>query len=67
MDTLLVAIGLVGFIVIVLNVLRPNPSEPQIIYIQAVPSPLPQEGGIGCLPVLIVGFLLLLALGIIRI
>jgi hypothetical protein len=66
MDTLFVAIGLAGFIVIVLNVFRPTPSEPQIIYIQTAPPPLPQEGGIGCLPVLIVGLLLLLALGIIR-
>jgi hypothetical protein len=66
MDTLFVAIGLVGFILIVLHVLRPNPSEPQIIYIQTAPPPLPQETGIGCLPVLIVGLLMLVALGILQ-
>jgi hypothetical protein len=67
MDTLFVAIGLVGFIVILLHLLRPTHSEPQIIFVQtAPPPPQAQEGGLGCLPVLLVSILLLLALGVIR-
>ena len=51
-------------IAVALFLFRPTP-QPQIIYIP-VEVAAPQGGGLGCLPVIIIGIILLLALGVIR-
>ncbi len=64
MDTLLIII-LFGFVVgLVMTMLRPAPRT-QVIY---VPVEVADErgGGLGCLPLIVIAFLMLLALGVIR-
>jgi len=64
MDTVLTII-LIGVVAgLVMTMLRPAP-RPEIIY---VPIEIPEErgDGMGCLPMIIIGIVVLLALGIIR-
>ncbi len=55
---------IVGIAVVALLLFRPAP-QAQIIYVP-VEVAAPQGGGLGCLPVIIIGIILLLALGMIR-
>lgn len=61
MDTLLLIMGGVALAVLLV---RPAP-QPTIIYMPVeVAEP---RGGLGCLPLIIVGVLVLLALGVVRV
>jgi len=61
METLLL---IIGSIAVAMFLFRPA-SQPQIMYVP-VEVVAPQGGGLGCLPVIVVGIVLLLALGVIR-
>lgn len=61
METLLLIIGCIA---VALFLFRPAP-QPQIIYVP-VEGVNPQSGGLGCLLPIIVGLMVLLALGVIR-
>jgi hypothetical protein len=63
METLLL---LIGIIIAALVFIRPAAPRPQIIYVP-VEVVEPRGSGLGCLPLLIVGVLALLALGVIGI
>ena len=63
MDTLLV-IGLVAFVVLLLGLMRPTPTT-QIVYVPVEVGTAPR-GGIGCLPLVVIGLVLLVARGVIR-
>jgi hypothetical protein len=59
MDTLLIVILIAVVLALVVSALRPAP-RPQIIY---VPIETPaQSGGLGCLPLIVVGLMALLVL-----
>jgi len=58
MDTLLIIILIAVVLALVVNALRPAP--PQIVY---VPIETPaQDGGMGCLPLIMLGILVFVAL-----
>ena len=58
METLLL---IIGGIAVALFLFRPAP-QPQIMYVP-VEVVNPQGGGLGCLPVIIIGLMVLLVLG----
>lgn len=55
---------IIGGVVIALMVMRPAP-QPTIIYVPLEVAE--RRGGLGCLPLIVVGVLALLALGVLRI
>jgi len=55
---------IIGIIAVVLFLFRPA-SQPQIMYVP-IEVTAPQSSGLGCLPVIIIGFIVLLALGVVR-
>ena len=59
MEMLLLIVGLAA---VALFLFRPAP-QAQIIYVHTEPQ---GSGGLGCLPVIVLGFVLLLVLGVIR-
>jgi len=61
MEALLLIIGIVA---VALFLFRPAPG-PQIIYVPVEVATTP-SAGLGCLPVIIIGLILLLALGVIQ-
>ena len=55
---------IIGLAAVALFLFRPAP-QPQIMYVP-VEVANPQGGGMGCLPVIVIGIMVLLALGVIR-
>ena len=60
METLLLIIGIAAA---ALLLVRPAP-RPQIIYVPV--EVVEERGGLGCLPLIVIGVLVLLALGVIK-
>ena len=64
MDTFTVAVGLVLLAIIAFNVTAPKAQPPQIIYVKAEPREPKREEGAGCLPLVVLVLVIVIAVGL---
>ncbi len=63
MDTLLILLFIIGAMLLIGIFRAPTPA--QVVVVQA-PVPESVSGGLGCLPLILIGLLMLVLLGVIR-
>jgi hypothetical protein len=64
MDTFTVAVVLVLLGIIAINVTAPKAQPPQIIYVKAEPREPKREEGAGCLPLVVLVLVIVIAVGL---
>ena len=64
MDTFTVAVVLVLLGIIAFNVTAPKAQPPQIIYVKAEPREPKRDEGAGCLPLVVLALVVIIAVGL---